>query len=505
MAHHAGDGDGFRVIAAAISRDVRTPLHSVLGFLELLGISGLDDEQRDTFHYVVRDTDTLARAADRLLMLCELVAGDQPTAREPFTVSELLGEAAASTHADVRIALDRAVPDRLIGDVAGLEQLLKELLDNAATHATGEITLAVTPAGPITLDEAPLRLSVTDQGGGLPRAQADFVRAPLSTAPASGIGLYLAKHIVARLGGRIEVERPPSGPARVSAVLTLVPALTGGTPLVLESLVRASGLTPATGTSLKVLLVEDNPVNLTLAKRQMKVLGHDLHTATRGRLGVEIALADDFDVILMDRHLPDLDGVEATRQIRAAEAMTGRHTPIFAVTADAMPQNREECLAAGMDGFLVKPLDIEALRATLADITPPAPADHDPGEGDEIVDHAALQRLADSLRDRDAAAEFAHAYLAELPGRRLRLQHAIRQFSVPDIVQSAAALRAHSETLGAYRLADLCRTIIDAARSGDARSAHTRIPQLRMLCQLTTNSITAVTQQWTAPTRRAAG
>jgi CheY-like chemotaxis protein len=298
---------------------------------------------------------------------------------------------------------------------------------------------------------------------------------------------------VARLGGRLTVERPPVA-ARVSAHLTLTPALTSGTPLVLETLVNASAATPGEPQPLKVLLVEDNPVNLTLAKRQMKVLGHELHTATRGRQGVEAALADDFDVILMDRHLPDLDGVEATKEIRAAEARTGRHTPIFAVTADAMPRNREECLAAGMDGFLTKPLDIEALRATLADLTPvPAVV---PGADGDVVDRAAFYRLADSLADPEQVAELVHEYVAELPGRRLRLQHALRQFTVAEIVRSAKTLRVHSATVGAHRLADLCGSIIDAAEAGDASAAHARIPQLRVLCQLTIGAIATAAKAW---------
>jgi CheY-like chemotaxis protein len=493
MAHPAADGHGFRAIAGAISRDVRTPLHSVLGFLELLGISGLDGEQRDTFEYVMRDTDTLARAADRLLLLCELVTGDHATTYEPFDVSELLGEAAAGTDADVRIVLDPQVPTNLIGDVANLEQLFKELLDNAAAHGTGQVTLAVEADGPITLDDVPVRFSVTDHGSGLPWSQLAFLQSPLSTAPESQIGLYLVKHIVARLGGRLTVDRPPAM-ARVSAQLTLTPALTNGTPLVLETLVNAFAGTPGEAQPLKVLLVEDNAVNLTLAKRQMKVLGHQLHTATRGRQGVEAALAEDFDVILMDRHLPDLDGVEATKKIRAAEARTGRHTPIFAVTADAMPRNREECLAAGMDGFLTKPLDIEALRATLAGLTPASAAVS--GADGEMVDRAAFHRLADSLDDPEHVAELVHEYVAELPGRRLRLQHALRQFAVAEVVRSAKSLRVHSATVGAHRLTDLCGGIIDAAEAGDAAAAHARIPQLRILCQLTIGAITKVANEW---------
>ena len=112
---------------------------------------------------------------------------------------------------------------------------------------------------------------------------------------------------------------------------------------------------------------------------------------------------------------------------------------------------------------------------TLAALTPaPAPV---PGADGEVVDRATFNRLADSLCDREGVAELVHEYVAELPGQRLRLQHALRQFAVAEIVRSATTIRVHSATVGAYRLADLCERIIEA---GDGVAAHARIPQLRI-------------------------
>ncbi|OLF18116.1 response regulator [Actinophytocola xanthii] len=478
----SADGNGLSVLAGAVSSDLRTPLHSVQGFLELLGMSGLSPAQRDTFDFVMRDTEALVRTADRLLLLCQLLAGERQARDQPFNTAELLGHATASVLSDVHVVLDRDVPATLSGDATSIRQLLEELLENACAHTPGRVTLGVETTGPVRDGTVPLRFSVADDGPGLPDRQLAFLRAGVSARPPAGFGLYLVKHIVAGLGGDISVERPPRSQSRVCADLTL--ALTWEDGHLGEPVGRAL----ATGRPLAVLVVEDNMVNLALAQRQLRALGHEPHTTTGGEHGVAAALAGDFDVILMDRHLPDLDGVCAARRIRGAEAAAGRgRTPIFAVTADATSRNREECLAAGMDRFLTKPLDLEALRAALDQILAP-PAER-PEE--DVVEPGALRRLASRLGAPDMVAELAHVFLTELPGRRLRLQHAVRAACPVDIEQAAEALGSHSAVVGAHRLADLCRTIADAAAVGDLRTAHERIPQLRLTCRRTAAAITA--------------
>src|ERR1044072_9482407 len=133
---------GVRVLGRAISRNIRTPLHSVQGFLELLALSDLDEEQRDAFDYIIRDTDTLARAADRLLLLCRLLGNERDSADDIFVVPELLGVATATVRGDIRTTIDRRVPTSLIGDADDLRQGLPELLANPGQHRGGRARLA---------------------------------------------------------------------------------------------------------------------------------------------------------------------------------------------------------------------------------------------------------------------------------------------------------------------------------------------------------------------------
>jgi CheY-like chemotaxis protein len=242
---------------------------------------------------------------------------------------------------------------------------------------------------------------------------------------------------------------------------------------------------------LRVLLVEDNAVNRLLTTRQMARLGHTLHAVTTGAEGVQAALADRYDVILMDRHLPDLDGIEATEAIRAAETELGlRRTPIVAVTADAAAGHREQCLAAGMDAFLSKPVNLERLRAALTAVVPqPESA---PG-ADMDVDPGALQALAHELDgDPELTAEVVTTYLAELPGRRLRVQTAIRQEIARGAIVAADGLRAASLTVGAVGVARICAEIGTAASAGDLELSRKYLPELLDACQRAADSLVSI-------------
>jgi CheY-like chemotaxis protein len=253
---------------------------------------------------------------------------------------------------------------------------------------------------------------------------------------------------------------------------------------------QAPGGADPAGRSLQILLVEDNSINRLLTERQMARLGHRLDTVTNGRDGVTAALAGDYDVILMDRHLPDLDGVEATQRIRAAEGGKPgrRRTPIIAVTADAGRGHREECLGAGMDGFLTKPVDLEHLRATLLAVVPREPAVRE----DVDLDLSVLDQLTKGV---DGGAELAlhmvRTYLGELPGRRLRLQTAVRQGVSRRVVVAADGLRAASLTIGAMGVARVCGALLDSANSGDLDSGRA-LTDLVDVCQRTAEELSAI-------------
>jgi CheY-like chemotaxis protein/HPt (histidine-containing phosphotransfer) domain-containing protein len=487
-----------RLLMAAVSHGVRTPLHSLLGFLELLATTDLDDET----HSIVIEARTsgteLLAAGDRLLILLRLLVGGPPAQPLPFSAADLLHDVAHSAGPEGAVWADvnPYLPATLRGDVEALRQLLLELASNAVRHGSRQTRMYAERIGGFTESPARVKFTVADDGPGLP---AEALRL-LSTCQerlgeeTTQIGLFLACRLARRLGTTLSVVQSDDRGTIIKFDVLLYdtdagipeqqPADAG------DAAAAEPGVEP-----LRVLLVEDNKVNRILAQRQMARLGHRLDIVDDGEAGVRAVLDGGYDVVLMDRHLPDIDGIESTRRIREGElARTPpRRTPIIAVTADASPGHREECLAAGMEGFLTKPLDLDQLRAAIADATSRAMPAPQPGTGDEghaDFDPAALGRLNDALDgDANAVADLVHTYLDELPASRMRLQVALGKSETRRAVAAAESLWASSETVGAVRLAQLCEQIHRAVRVGDVERGRTLLPDLRDACDRTATAL----------------
>ncbi len=492
------NADVARVLIAAVSHGVRTPLHSLLGFLELLGTTDLDDEAHGIVTEARAGGGELLVAGDRLLILLRLLIGDPPGPPQPFSTAELLRDVARSAGPDgaVWAEANAYLPATLRGDVEALRQLLLELASNAAQHGGRQNRMYAERLGDFAESPARIQFTVADDGPGLP---AGALRR-LSTCQerlgeeSTQIGLFLACRLARRLGTTLTVAQSDNRGTIIkfetllydtdTAIPEREPAVPG----------RAAAAEPDV-TPLHILLIEDNKVNRILAQRQMARLGHRLEIAVDGETGVRAVLDGDYDVVLMDRHLPDIDGVESARRIRAGElARTPpRHTPIIAVTADASPGHREECLAAGMDGFLTKPLDLEQLRAAIDDVTTRAAPAGPAGGGDKDqtdFDPGALGRLNEALDgDAHAVADLVHTYLDELPASRMRLQVALGKAEARQAAAAAESLWASSETVGAVRLAQLCEQIHRAARAGDIELGRTLLAELRDTCDRTATAL----------------
>jgi CheY-like chemotaxis protein len=477
------DAPAARLVASAINLAVRTPLHALLGFGELLAMSELDDDQQRLVEQMIAQADDLAFATNRLELLLRLLAGDPAPPPAQFELSELLGEVVAVSSegtAGIAVRIRPEIPNVLVGDIQALRQTLVELVSNAVRHGRRSVSLGVELLGE-TDDQVELRFVVTDTGPGLPEKQLRVLSNGGPDLPPDGqhVGLYVVGQLARRLGGTLAATNRLQGGAEIGL---LAPMRVGQ-----KRCADAGRRSNEDGQrQMKVLLVEDNAVNRILAQRQLATLGHAVDVVTCGEAAVAAVAGNDYDVVLMDRHLLDVDGVEATMRIRASEAnaRVSRRTPIVAVTADASPGHREECLAAGMDAFLTKPLDLVQLRATLSDF---GPAPDGEQAADTDVDLGALAHLVAVFDgDRRPVAEMVRAYLDELPGRRLRLQMAIRRGSVRHAIAAAQSLRSSSMTVGAVGVAWACARILDAVHGADFQAAHDALPDLLDRCYHTT-------------------
>jgi CheY-like chemotaxis protein/HPt (histidine-containing phosphotransfer) domain-containing protein/anti-sigma regulatory factor (Ser/Thr protein kinase) len=489
------NADVARVLVAAVSHGVRTPLHSLLGFLELLDTIDLDDEAHSIVTEARGGGSELLVASDRLLILLRLLIGDQPAPAQSFSTADLLRDVARSTGRESAVLTDvnPYLPATLAGDLEDLRQLLVELVSNAVRHGGEQTRVYAERIGDFTESPARVQFTVADDGPGLPAEALGRLSAAqerLGEEPTQ-IGLYLAGRLARRLGATVTVAQSDDRGTIIKVDVSLYDRLPDPAEERPERAPKAAAAQPE-AEPLHVLLVEDNKVNRILAQRQMARLGHRLEIAVDGESGIQAVLDGDYDVVLMDRHLPDIDGLESTRRIRAGElARTpARHTPIIAVTADASPGHRGECIAAGMDGFLTKPLDLEQLQVAIDQVTAvaapagavdPAQADFDPG---------ALGRLNDALDgDVHAVADLVSTYLDELPAGRMRLQVALGQSQARQAAAAAESLWASSETVGAVRLAQLCEQIHHAARNGDIELGRRLLPDLRDTCDRTATAL----------------
>ncbi|NHC44422.1 response regulator [Motilibacter aurantiacus] len=455
-----------RLLGQTMGSAVRTPLHSLLGFLELLAASDVDADQRRLVDQLVSSAEELLSASSRVTWLLRLAAGDATRHDQRVDLADVVAELAEVPGARVRAVVAGTAPGSLVTDASALHQLLGELLANAAVHGEEPVTLDVTPV------EGAVRFTVADAGPGLPAWAATLLRAGDAPAGPTTVGLLLARQLGELLGASFDVDR-----ARVSVCVPVGAATSAGG----RSRDRSGAVEGTATRALQVLYVEDNATNRLLTQRQLSRLGHELVAVATGEAGVEEALKGSFDVVLMDRHLPDIDGCEATRRIRAATA-DGPRLPVLGVTADVTDESIEACLAAGMDEVLTKPVDLKSLAAALARATAGSTA------SDAAVRPApappVLHRIAERLDgEADAVADVVSTYLAELPGRRLKIQASVRRQEPRALLAAAESLRTSSEWLGASAVAGSCAALSAAAQAGALDTARAFLPRLLLHCQ----------------------
>ena len=360
---------------ANMSHELRTPLTSIIGFAQLLGDRAeLGAEARHYAQRISGASEALLTIINDVLDFSKLEAGQVTLERAPLSVRQLLDETiglvsiqAAAKDLKVVTRLEASTPDHLVGDVARLRQVLLNLLSNAVKFTeSGTVTLRarwrVTGKG----GAGRLRLSVSDTGTGIEQEKVArlferFSQADVSinrTHGGTGLGLAISKGIVELMDGRIGVT---TRQGKGSTFWFEVPLSVGESP---AEAPKAAADFDCPG--LRILVVDDTAVNRELVKLMLQPLGCVIEEAPGGAEGVKAAVSQAYDLILMDVRMPGVDGLEATRLIRATSKLNSR-TPILALTADVQPENANACLAAGMDDVLSKPIVPHQLLTKIAE------------------------------------------------------------------------------------------------------------------------------------------
>lgn len=474
---------------ASMSHEVRTPMGAIIGLTQVALDTELTAEQREYLELIRASGEALLAIVNDALDVSKIEAGHLTAESIPFRLRECIDAAMkplAVVAAGRKLGLDwqveAGVPEMLRGDHQRLRQILLNLVSNAIKFtARGGITLDVT-ADSLTSEEVCCHFSVHDTGIGIPSEQQAAVFAPFRQADAgtarryggTGLGLTISARMVELLGGRIWLESAPRAGSTFHFTLrfAVLPAA-ANTPRAAPAAAVTGRASRAAATPLTLLLAEDNALNRRLAEIVLRRRGHTVVMVDNGLDAVAEFRARAFDFVLMDVQMPGMDGLAATRAIRELERSQGGHTPILALTAHAMPGVREQCLEAGMDGYLAKPVQPEALLAAVEELGAGAGArqpsmheDPDAGAAVQPDGEALLESVGD---DPQLLEEICALFARESSIQMLAARDAIERGDAPDLHRAAHTLRGMLQSVRGTRDADRLAASLQSLDPGTQR------------------------------------
>lgn len=365
---------------ATMSHEIRTPLNGILGFTHLSLQTRLNSQQRDYLTKIQSSSRSLLDILNSILDFSKIEAGQMELEIQPFDLPDLLQQlrdmlhlSASSKSLELLIDPPPALPGQLVGDALRLRQVLLNLLSNAIKftergHVQLRLSLKV-----LSTEHCQIEFRVQDTGIGISLQQQQQLFRPFTQADGSitrryggtGLGLTISQQLVQRMGGKIQLSSRETLGSEFYFELSF--------PLSLErrAVPRRSSYQPVPPTGSRILVVEDQPINQQVVRELLERLALQVSIAENGRVALEKVQQETFDLVLMDIQMPELDGMETTRQLRQLPGL--QDLPVIAMTAHAFEEERQQCLQAGMNDHLAKPVDPQLLQRALCRWLPPAP------------------------------------------------------------------------------------------------------------------------------------